>query len=671
MDSRRFGLINMPRSRAVDVLWMAGLALATLLIYGSSLSYPFFWVDPIDIGLAGSRSILTILTNSQGYLYYRPFAFILWKALYASSGRFDPFAFHLVQVLTHVVNVCLLYALARRLFKRRTLAGIAALLFAWYPASHQTVTWVVSPQVQATVFLLGSAIAYYDGRTTGSSRKIALSVLLIAIALPFQENAVSFGFVIAALEAYLAFNQLTNQPTDHPTNAPARHLSLWPLAHIAVCLAFAALWLAIPKDPDSAVVRFEPAAGWYLLQGLIWPVAGAVGPWRDWLAGPAWQPLILVAPPTLLFVFFAYRSARRLTLLALGVIWFAVMVLPIWATRGISYVGVSPRIFYVAAPGAILMWAGLLSIELKSITTNRVWRIGTVLLIGLIVWQSAAFLGLRKALHDSSMPAIWDVVHSGEQAGNDANLLYVNVPDQITPYVREYPVGFFRAVLMPVSVDLGQYVELQTGVRPTTRSLAVPALAGLEDYPYRVDTRGEAVTRPELDAAIRAADAVYFTEYDPAGPVHVVEAGSVKDCGRASSCAAAHSYQAVFDGRAGLIKAEIALDRNRAQVTLTWDCLGSFEPPETLFAHAIDTNDQLAAQSDGDPLRNLYPLSQCQPGEQIRDIRAIPVTPGTYTIQIGIYNRITGERLPVVDANGQAIPSRAATIGQLTWPPTH
>src|SRR3990172_2178458 len=157
-------LINMPRSRAVDLLWMAGLALVALLIYGSSLSYPFFWVDPIDIGLAGSRSIPTILTNSQGYLYYRPLAFILWKTLYTLSGRFDPFAFHLVQVLTHVVNVCLLYALARRLFKRQALAGIAALLFAWYPASHQTVTWVVSPQVQATAFLLGSAIAYSDGR---------------------------------------------------------------------------------------------------------------------------------------------------------------------------------------------------------------------------------------------------------------------------------------------------------------------------------------------------------------------------------------------------------------------------------------------------------------------------------------------------------------------------
>jgi len=690
------------RPRTADLLWLAGLTFATLLIYGSSLSYPFFWVDPIDIGLAGSRSIPTLLTNSQGYLYYRPFAFILWKTLYALSGRFDPYAFHLVQVLTHSLNAWLFYLLARRIFQDAThlrpppltvlaftsrprleerrkcryeglrgashlLAGIAALCFAWYPASYQTVTWVVSPHVQTMPFLLGSAIAYYDGRTSADKRKIWLSLLLLAIALPFQENAVSFGFVIAALEIYLVLNTpagLWQQPDG--VRASAR-FSRWPIAHIGVCLAFAALWFLIPKDPDSAVARFEPAAGWYLLQGLIWPVAGAVGAWRAWLDGPAWQPLILVAPPTLLFLFAAYRYARRLALLVFGLAWFVVMMLPIWATRGIDYVGISPRIFYVGAPGAILIWAGLLSINLKSPISNRFWRAGTWLLASLIILQSAAFLGVRKGLQDGSMPAVWDVVRSGEQAGDDAHLLYVNVPDQITPVVREYPVGFFRAILMPVSVDLGQYVELQTGIRPATQSVSAPALAKLESFPHPVDLRGEAVDQPELSAAIRAADAVFFTDYDPSGRVRVAEAGSVKDC-RVSRCAATHAYQATFDNRARLVDAEIASEGDRVQIALTWDCRGSFDPQETIFVHLFGADGQLASQADGDPLRNLFPLSECQSGEQIRDVRFITPLPGTYIIQAGIYNRASGERLTGVDANGQVLPDGTITIGQVTWP---
>ena len=652
-------------SRTIDLLWLAGLALATFLVYGSSLSYPFFWVDPIDIGLAASRDIPTILTNSQGYLYYRPFTFILWKILRAVSGRFDPFAFHLAQVLTHGLNTWLFYLLARRIFARRSIAGVAALCFAWYPASYQTVTWVVSPHVQAMPFLLGSAIVYVDARQKpgfskkpGFSTQMWLSLSLLAIALPFQENAVSFGFVIAALEAYLAIR------ATHTLRGGASHvsqLSRWPLAHIGVCLAFAALWFLIPKDPDSAIARFEPAAGWYLLQGLIWPVAGAVGPWRAWLDGPAWQPLILVAPPTLLFLLAAYRQARQLSLLALGLAWFAVMMLPIWATRGIDYVSISPRIFYIGAPGAILIWAGLLSIEFKSRIANRLWLIAASLLIGAIVAQGAAFLGVRKALQDGAMLAIWDVVRSGQEAGDGAHPLYVNVPDQITPRLREYPVGFFRAILMPVSVDLGQYVKLQTGIRPATRSLSVPALAGLENFPHQVDMRGEAVDQAELSAAIRVADAVFFTEYDPSGQVRVVEAGGV-------SARPATSHQAIFGELAGLVHAETTADGDGLKVMSAWDCLGTFDAQDTIFVHALNASGQLAAQADGDPLRGLFPLPECRPGEQIRDVRFIALPPGAYAIRVGIYNRVSGERLTAVDANGQALPDEAATIGQVVWP---
>ena len=128
-----------------------------------------------------------------------------------------------------------MFALAKRLFQRTFAAGIAALFFAWYPFSHQTVTWVISPQPQATLFMLLSAILYFDGRTlnrvmrvaaaagnllsqarllnrpTASlqyvDRKIWLSVLMLALALPFQENAASFGFVIAALEMLIVLQR--------------------------------------------------------------------------------------------------------------------------------------------------------------------------------------------------------------------------------------------------------------------------------------------------------------------------------------------------------------------------------------------------------------------------------------------------------------------------------
>ena len=80
-----------------------------------------------------------------------------------------------------------------------------------------------------------------------------------------------------------------------------------------------------PQRPRFAVARFDQATGWYLLQGLIWPVAGAVGAWRVWfaaLSNPAWAPLIIAAPITLVLLFVAYWRGRKLPLFFFGLIWY-------------------------------------------------------------------------------------------------------------------------------------------------------------------------------------------------------------------------------------------------------------------------------------------------------------------------------------------------------------
>ncbi len=643
-------------TRHSSLIWRIVLTIATLVVYASSLSYPFFWVDPIDIGLARDRSILQIFTTSQGYLYYRPFAFVLWKLLAALQGAYNPFAFHLVHSLTHVINVWLMFALAKRLLRQTFAAGIAALFFAWYPFSYQTVTWVISPQPQATLFMLLSAVLYYDGRTRDRRKWIWFSVLMLALALPFQENAVSFGFVIGALEMLVIPHALPSRRGSGPGWMP--RVKGYPLLHIGVCLAFFALWLAVPKSPDSTIARFDQATGWYLLQGLIWPVAGAIGPWRVWfsaLSNPAWAPLTIAAPITLALLAIAYWRGRRFSLYLFGLIWFGVMVLPIWATRGFGYVGTSPRILYVAAGGAALIWAGLLTLDFRAARFNRWWKIAVIGAVAVILAQDAAFLYTRTTLHDQTMPAIWDVVNDGQQAGDQAKLLYVNAPDQITPKWREFPVGFFRAVLMPVSVDLGQYVELQKGIRPQTQSLTVPALAHLEDYPYIVDMRGEAADQAGLSAAIRNATQVFMAEYDPSGAVKIIEAGGLTKQQPTQSIA-------TFDGLLQL--AEATLDSGQQRLTLIWNCLAPLSPDETIFVHVFDASGQLMAQADGAPLHDLFPLSECHPGEQIRDIRTVALPAGTPAIKTGVYNRATGQRLAAVDQEGQPIPDNAVSVRQ-------
>jgi hypothetical protein len=59
-------------------------------------------------------------------------------------------------------------------------------------------------------------------------------------------------------------------------------------------------------------------------------------------------------------------------------------------------------------------------------------------------------------------------------------------------------------------------------------------------------------------------------------------------------------------------------------------------------------------------------LHAWRPGDLVRDIRRIPrpedSTAGALTVRVGLYNRVTGDRYPGVDAAGQALPDGAFTL---------
>ena len=61
----------------IDGLVGLGLILLAVALYGASLRYPFFWDDPVELGRAQARSVVTLFTASRDYLYYRPLTLTL------------------------------------------------------------------------------------------------------------------------------------------------------------------------------------------------------------------------------------------------------------------------------------------------------------------------------------------------------------------------------------------------------------------------------------------------------------------------------------------------------------------------------------------------------------------------------------------------------------------
>lgn len=84
---------------------------------------------------------------------------------------------------------------------------------------------------------------------------------------------------------------------------------------------------------------------------------------------------------------------------------------------------------------------------------------------------------------------------------------------------------------------------------------------------------------------------------------------------------------------------------------LRWESLDLVDYNYHVFVHLLAPDNELIAQRDGQPVQWLRPVSTWEPGEVIADRYGLllPETlgPGTYQINIGLYDPLTGERLPV------------------------
>jgi len=107
--------------------------------------------------------------------------------------------------------------------------------------------------------------------------------------------------------------------------------------------------------------------------------------------------------------------------------------------------------------------------------------------------------------------------------------------------------------------------------------------------------------------------------------------------------------------------------------TLYWACDVPPDRPLNIFVHLVGEDGSPLAQGDGPPLDGDYPTDLWAPGDIVADERvvALPVTlsPGRYTLLVGLYSLETGERLPAFDAHGTRLPADAIPLTALEVTP--
>jgi len=608
----------------------------TALLYADALALPLFSDDVLQIPWLESTSWRELWTGASPYGYYRPLWYTLWRLWGGLVGGLHPRGLHLLNLVAHFAAAWLAGLLAATWaqpdapFEKHTIpACVATALFVAFPFSRQAVAWpgaLYNPLVSAMA--AGALLAYDRGRRGHGTRWFGLALVLTLLAPFHYETGLLVGPLVVLTEG-MGWLQ-------HRWSRRSR----WPLAFAGLFAITLAIWRAMRGAGATGfglnLPDLQRNAG-YLVQGLIYPTA----PLAQRLAlgeglGPE-AALWLVAVPTLALLTWSGLRWNQ-EAFWLGGLWFALFALPPMVTMKAQWFALAPRFLYMTAAGGALMWTAGVSAWLARIRLP--WRVPAIgILLAALLAPAVSFVREGMHLYEMAGEPIWE---AAESAARGPRMLLVNLPMRITPRARTYPLGFEGITPLPARVTADGLVYVHTGIHGAADAVAF-GIAALDDPPvYSYSLFGQPVGWEELPAAIRQADAVYLTRYQPKR-IRLVQAG-----GAAEEASTPDEPLARFGERVALLDAACNCDEmGQVHVTAHWQVQVPVKTDATVFAHLLDPSGAIVAQADGHPLLGMLPFWLWQPGEVLRDARHFqPVPGGEYVVRLGMWEIATGEPLP-------------------------
>ena len=290
---------------ASDVLVWSLPALAAFVLYVRTLRFAFVW-DDLDLivrnaALQGPRWWGTLAqdfwqSTGGGTGMWRPLVTLSYRVDGVLSG-WQPWAFHLGNVLAHAAATALLVKLALARGAPRPAAMAAGVVYATAPAMSESVAWIAGrTDTLASLLTLAALVLAREQRARGGRALAMASPACAALALLAKESALVLPLLLAA-DAI--------DGTEPRAAARTAWRAAWP--SLAVVAAWAVLHRALvagsarPPDPGAA-------AG---MAALVWvPLA--------WLAPLApHSPLLdLWQPPGVALALFAWAGLIAVAALA-------------------------------------------------------------------------------------------------------------------------------------------------------------------------------------------------------------------------------------------------------------------------------------------------------------------------------------------------------------------
>lgn len=623
----------------------AAVALAgCLALYGGTVRLPLFSDDLGQIPWLEQASWFRIWSSAGPYNDYRPLWYSIWQVWRCVTGGLVPKDLHALNLATHVAAASLTGLLAATWSSpehgrgRRSLSAVVGtVLFSVFPYSGQAVAWPSAlPYPLVTTMAVGAALAYDCAGRRASVTWAVVAAALSSLAPFAYESGLLVGPLLLVAEGIGRRQGRYSPGTWRPG--------------VLFCTWFAAVsvWWALSGSqpiPHGLAVPDIARNVAFLLQGLVFPaaplarfVAGLTG------SGPV-VAVVAVAAATLVFLVKITQKPDRQVLL-LGMSWFTLLALPSVASLRADWFEQAPRLLYVPAVGASLLWtSAIVSVQERLASGPRTpplaAALAAILVLGVAI--SVGFVRRGVQLYGMAGECIWEVARAPV---GDRPSLFVNLPSRVEAKPRTYALGFEGVAPLPARVDAAQIVYAHTGVAHAATNVAFGA-AGLEKPAgYSYEPLGRLVTWDELASEIREASFVYRAHYEESR-IRLVPAGFVSE----SSEVEDSGTKVRFRDEVVLLDVH-ATCAGPGQVTVnsTWRAEKRVEADVTLFVHLVSEDGQMVAQADGYPLDGMLPLWLWRPSEIVHDVREFSDAPhGECTVRLGLWDRQTGERW---NANG-------------------
>ncbi|MEZ6044400.1 MAG: hypothetical protein R3C11_02220 [Planctomycetaceae bacterium] len=280
------------------------LILLTCACFGPAITYGFVnWDDPWyvennDLIKSWAPQNLYTMGTEIAIRNYAPLNLFSYLIDHTIWGMW-PGGYHLTNILLHALNATLVYVLLLRFVQNRTVAFIAAALFAIHPVQVESVVWISSRKgILSGTFILASLLCWLRSDRTAKQElwgtgflALALLTKIIAIVVPpivllydiwlikkTKTESVARQFIPGLIAAWLLIINMSAQNSE--LGGTRGHLDLSRLEILQLDSVILWKYVGMLVWPQNLSVLYDPATSGIGLQILLamsgWILVGMI-----------------------------------------------------------------------------------------------------------------------------------------------------------------------------------------------------------------------------------------------------------------------------------------------------------------------------------------------------------------------------------------------------------